>query len=67
VHVARTVSSYIYKKIVLGILKERKHSNNTDEYGNVILQLMLRKQVGRTWIGFIWLMISISGGLLSRR
>jgi hypothetical protein len=48
----------------LGSLKERKLLEKIIVDGRVILKWILRKYGARVWIGFIWLRIETSGGLL---
>jgi len=51
-------------KILVGNLKRREHSEDLGVVGRVILEGILRKQVGRVWTDFIWPRIGTSGGLL---
>jgi hypothetical protein len=51
-------------KILVGNLKGRDHSEDVGIDGRIILELILGKQVGKVWTGFIWLRIGTSGGLL---
>jgi hypothetical protein len=45
------------------ILREELTGEGVD--GRVILKLIVMKQNGRGWAGFIWLRMGTSGGLLS--
>jgi hypothetical protein len=45
-------------------LKGRDHSEDLGVDGRIILELILGKQGGNLWSGFIWLRIESSGGLL---
>jgi hypothetical protein len=42
----------------------KNHSEDLDIDGQTILEFILGEQGGRMWIGFIWLRIDTSGGLL---
>jgi hypothetical protein len=44
--------------------KERDHYENQGVGGYTILKLMLERQNGMEWIGFIWFRIGTNGGLL---
>jgi hypothetical protein len=45
-------------------LKGKDHSEDLGVDGKIILERMLGKWGGKAWIGFIWLRIRTSGGLL---
>jgi hypothetical protein len=45
-------------------MKGRDHSEDLSIDGNVMLKWIFGKQGERMWIGFIWLRIGASGGLL---
>jgi hypothetical protein len=45
-------------------LKTRENSEDKSVDGRTILQLILRKEDGKTWTGFIWLRIWPSGRVL---
>jgi hypothetical protein len=45
-------------------LKGRDHSEDLGVDRRIILKLILGKQDGEFWTGFIWLRIETSGGLL---
>jgi hypothetical protein len=44
-------------------LKGRDHSEDLGVDGRMVLKLILGKQCGKVWTGFIWLRIGTSGGL----
>jgi hypothetical protein len=48
----------------LETLKGRHHSGDLGVDGKITLDWILGKQNGKVWIGFIWLRIGTSGGLL---
>jgi hypothetical protein len=54
----------IYTKFLLGNLKGRSYSEDQGIGGRMILELVLKKQGGKLWTGFIWLRIGTSDGLL---
>ena len=41
---------------------ERDHLENLDVDVKIILKLIIKKSVGRKWIGLIWLTMGTSGG-----
>jgi hypothetical protein len=45
-------------------LNGRDHLEDLAVDGKIILEWILKKQVGRVWTGFIWLRIGTSGGVL---
>jgi hypothetical protein len=45
-------------------LKRRDHSEDLGADRKITLEMILRKQGGNMWTGFIWLRIGIRGGLL---
>jgi hypothetical protein len=48
-------------KILVGKPEGEEYSEDLGVNESIILEWILRKQVGRIWIGFIWLRIGISG------
>jgi len=45
-------------------LKGRDHSEDSGVDGKKIFEWILEEQTGKLWMGFIWLWIETSGGLL---
>jgi hypothetical protein len=45
-------------------MKGRNHSEDLGIDWRIILEWILKKQVGRVWTGFIWLRTGISSGVL---
>jgi hypothetical protein len=54
----------LYKILVGKYEKKRDRSEDLGVDGNIKLKQNLRKWGWRVWIGFVWLMIGIGGGLL---
>jgi len=54
----------VHKRVLSENLKGRDQSEVLDVDGRIILELILKKCVGRMWTGFICLWIVTSGGLL---
>jgi hypothetical protein len=46
----------------LEILKVGDHSRGVGVGGNIVLEWILKRQVGSMWIGFNWLRIEVSRG-----
>jgi hypothetical protein len=44
--------------------REETIRKDIGEDGRIILKLILQKQFGKVWVGFIWLKIEISDGNL---
>jgi len=66
-HVARSEG---YEKFIKFMVRKREgksHSGDAGVDGRIILERILEKQCGRLRIGFIWLRIGSSGGLLWTR
>jgi hypothetical protein len=59
-HVAHIEEKYI-KGISQGNLRERNHLENLYINWWIIFKWTLKKQDGRVWTGFIWLMIGTRG------
>jgi len=68
--VSRTCSTYgegigrLHKGFWWGNLRERNYLENPDVDGRAILKWILKKCVGETKTGFVWLWIGTGGGLL---
>jgi len=62
--VARTGELTNAYKFWLKNLKGRDHSEDLDVDRKIILEWILEIYVVRVWIGFIWLRIVTSGGLM---
>jgi hypothetical protein len=45
-------------------LRERDSLGDLGVNGRIILKCILKKSVGRSWIGLLWLRIGTSGGRL---
>jgi len=45
-------------------LRERDHLQDLGEEDRIMLNWILGKEGGKLWVGFIWLRIRTSGGLL---
>jgi hypothetical protein len=54
----------MHKNIWSENVKGRDLSEETGVDGKIILKRILGKQGGKVWIGFIWLRVGTSGGLL---
>jgi hypothetical protein len=54
----------MHKKFWSVDVKGRDHLEDLGVDETVILKWILRKYGGKVWIGFIWLRVGISGGLL---
>jgi len=63
-HLARMGEMKNTYKFWLKNLKGRDHSEDLDVDRKIILEWILEIYVVRVWIGFIWLRIVTSGGLM---
>jgi hypothetical protein len=63
-HVARMVDIRNSYGILVGKPEEKRPMEDLGVYSKIILEWILGKQGGKVWIGFMWLSIETSGGLL---
>jgi hypothetical protein len=54
----------MYTKFLVRKPEEKLSLGRLDRDGRIILEWIIKKQVGRVWTGFIWLRIGTSGRLL---
>jgi len=66
-HVARIKEMTNAYKFLVGKLEGKRPLGRPREKREIILQLILEKQWAKVWVGFIWLRIGTSGGLLCTR
>jgi len=63
-HVPCTGESNVYE-ILVGKSEEKRILGRSRRRWGIILQHILEKYSGKMWIGFIWLRIGTSGGLVN--